>query len=484
MAFQFRSANAGATLAAGAALWLACFGCAGTDDMPTTGGGGRGGTAGGRDAGAPIAGAGGNVVDAAVDRVIGGNALGDAACATATQRAQVVPLDLYIMLDSSGSMSGLTATNQTKWDAVRAALITFLGDARSNGLGVGLQYFPLLRPGVPGECETNGQCAGFGPCSLLRTCSNVSTVTPCETNAQCTGAGSTCVRLGVCGLTGELCSPAGPGFACSLAQYDTCDPIPGYCDGRDMCEAAAYATPAIPVATLPGAANALTNSLNQHQIDGLTPTAGALAGAIQHAQAQARANPTHKLAVLLATDGLPSVCEPTDINGVAALASVGFAATPAIATYVIGVFAPDEEVEARANLNAIAAAGGTQQAFIINTNQNVTQMFVAALNQVRTSALACQYTLPAVTGDGGQPDYFSVNVQFTAGSGQVTTIGNVKDRASCSATRGGWYYDVDPSTGATPRTISACDLTCNQLKADPSGQVDILLGCKTIFVVD
>jgi hypothetical protein len=84
--------------------------------------------------------------------------------------------------------------------------------------------------------------------------------------------------------------------------------------------------------------------------------------------------------------------------------------------------------------------------------------------------------------DGGAVDYARVNVQFTSGSGQQVTIGNVKNRAACSATRGGWYYDVDPSTGAIPKTISICDASCTQMRADPAGRVDILLGCLTIIV--
>ena len=208
------------------------------------------------------------------------------------------------------------------------------------------------------------------------------------------------------------------------------------------------------MARLPGAAAALVSSLNQHLPEGLTPTSGALAGAVAHARALAAANPTHKVVVLLATDGLPSECEPTDIAGVAAIAATAQAGSPAISTYVIGVFAPAEMASAQANLDTLAAAGGTGRAFIVSTNsQNVTQSFVAALNTVRTSSLACQYTVPAVPGDGGQVDYFSVNVQFTSGAGQTVTVGNVKNRASCSATQGGWYYDADPAAGATPQTI-------------------------------
>jgi hypothetical protein len=464
--------------------------CAGTNQRPT-GGTGTGGAA-GRDGGA-MADVPPPAVDLAVEiavndgHVIGGDALGDAACATATQRAQQVPLDIYVMMDSSGSMTDVIAPNSTttKWDAVRDAIIAFLQDPQSAGIGVGLQYFPQVQPNVPDSCDTDGNCNSFGPCDIIRTCSMTPTVTTCNTNADCTRGQGTCVRLGVCGVSNGYCSPAGQQYSCSSAAGDGCLPIAGYCHGRDRCETAPYAAPSVEVAALPGAATALIASLNRKMPDGLTPTAGALSGAVMHAQALARANPTHKVVVLLATDGLPSECDPYDIAGVAAIASAAQAGTPAISTYVIGVFAPAEMTSAQMNLNTLAAAGGTGSAFLISTgNANVSQAFVSALNSVRSSGLSCQYEVPKTTGDGGQIDYFSVNVQFTSGSGQAITVGNVKDRASCSATKGGWYYDVDPATGAAPQTISICDTSCAQMKADPAGRIDILLGCKTVIIVD
>jgi hypothetical protein len=241
----------------------------------------------------------------------------------------------------------------------------------------------------------------------------------------------------------------------------------------------------VEVATLPGAAPALVASLNQHLPDGLTPTSAALRGAIYHAQARAQANPTHKVVVLLATDGLPSECTPFDFAGVQNIAAAALASTPSIPTYVIGVFGQSDMAIAQPTLDGLAASGGTQQAFIVNTGSaNVSQAFVAALNAVRSSGRSCQYTVPAGGQDGGQIDYYRINVQFTSGSGRVATIGNVKDRASCSPTQGGWFYDVDPSTGATPRTISVCDSSCADLRAEPAGRVDVLLGCKTVIIVD
>jgi len=258
-------------------------------------------------------------------------------------------------------------------------------------------------------------------------------------------------------------------------------PLDGYCGARDLCDGAAYATPAVEVAALPGAANALVASLTQHMPDGLTPTSGALTGAITHAQALAKAS-GHRVVVVLATDGLPSECTPDDIAGVAAIASGALASTPSISTFVIGVFSQDEQADAQMNLDALAAAGGTKQAFVINLAQDVTQAFLSALNAVRTAALSCEFKVPAAAA-GQTLDYTRVNVQYTSGAGQTVTIGNVHDKAACDPRQGGWYYDVDPATGAVPGTISICDTTCTELRADAAGQVEVLLGCKTEYII-
>jgi hypothetical protein len=481
-------------LVAALALNIACAGAKKND-----GAGGMVGSAGGNGGHGPIGVLLGNAgtTDAATGLggvtgtdgpgpVIGTDALGDAACATATQVAKQVPLDLYVMLDSSGSMLGTVSATSTvtKWTAVNDALKTFLQDPKSDGLGIGLQYFPLIQPNVPIDCEADATCNGHGPCQRFSVCEGATDLVLCETNTDCRGLGTqTCVRLGACAVsTDTLCT--GIGLRCSNNRNDVCTMVAGFCEGRDRCDSPSYATPAVEVATLPDARAALLASLAQQTPDGLTPTAGALSGAIAHAQTLARANPTHKVAVLLATDGLPSECDPSDTAGISAIAAAARAGTPPIATYVIGVFTPDEMAGAQTNLDALAAAGGTGKAFVISTNSaSVTTSFLNALNAVRTSGLSCQYSVPTNTQDGSVIDYYKVNVQFTSGSGQTVTIGNVKNRAACSATAGGWYYDVDPTTGATPQTISICDTSCAQLGADAAGKVDILLGCATMIIV-
>ena len=398
----------------------------------------------------------------------------DDACASESFAGKNLPLDMYIMLDSSDSMRLVLSDNiTTKWDAVRKALTSFVSDMASSGLGVGLQYFPITQPGVVNQCSLDQACGTFGPCDIPNTCLGGTTVKPCKTAADC--GGQQCVRLGVCRRSGSLCAPAG--IVCPMGR-GSCDPLPGYCTKRDSCDANAYATPAVDIGLLPGAAQGIIGSLTAKMPDGLTPTSSALSGALARASAYASTHSDHRVVVVLATDGLPTECTPTDIPGISTLASNAAKAMPAISTFVIGVFAPEEATVAQQNLDALATAGGTGKAFIVDTGQDVTMGFLAALNTIRITGLSCEYAIPRPA--SGQLDYGLVNVRFTSGAGQTSTIGYAG--AACTG-RGGWTYDVNPSTG-TPTKIVICDSTCNAFKADTRASVSIQLGCKTIVIVN
>jgi hypothetical protein len=74
----------------------------------------------------------------------------DSACAFASDEAQPVPLNVYIMFDTSGSMAG------TKWFNSSAALQAFFMDPQSAGLRVALRFFPV--DGCDESCNV-GACA-------------------------------------------------------------------------------------------------------------------------------------------------------------------------------------------------------------------------------------------------------------------------------------------------------------------------------------
>jgi hypothetical protein len=372
-------------------------------------------------------------------------------------------------------MTGTTQGGGTKWDAVRAAITGFLNDPKSAGLGVGLQYFPLIVPGTTAQsCANDAACGALTPCINNKACAVNGAVTFCQTSADCPG-NAACEDVGACAFF--------PQFAC-IRGFAGCPAGPcnyfamSYCAGRDKCTVVDYATPAAPIAQLPAAAGALIGSLNGRTPDGLTPTGPALQGAIDQSKAFATANAGHTVVTVLVTDGFPTECSPQSIPAIAAIATAGVNGTPSIKTFVIGVFTQAEQAQATTNLNQIASAGGTNQAFVITTNQNVTQQFQQALATIRGASLPCDYQLPVP--QSGTPDYTKVNVQFTTGAGAVSVIPYVTNAQGCDPQAGGWHYDVDPAGPTKPSKVVLCPASCNVVKADPGGKIDVVQGCKTI----
>jgi von Willebrand factor type A domain-containing protein len=111
---------------------------------------GGGGQTGGRDA---------SVDPPDLDLPAGGVADGgggdSAVCDAQVREGQRVPVDMYFLVDSSGSMDDEVAGG-SKWDVISNALIGFLEDPRSAGTGAGIGYFPV----DTGSC-TSGQPGCF-----------------------------------------------------------------------------------------------------------------------------------------------------------------------------------------------------------------------------------------------------------------------------------------------------------------------------------
>jgi hypothetical protein len=459
------------------------FGCnAGVKQLPGSGGatgkGGSSASGGATGKGGGGATGSGGATDASLD----------GACAASTVGAQPVPLDLYFLMDSSLSMKETTGAGTTKWAAVSAALSGFFGDSSSAGLGVALKYFPDEESGAPATCAMTSDCGTFGNCDFRDTCvssgASTTAVSPLCLDASTCGT-QTCSRIKSC-TDGSYCAPGptAPTTACA-----GCTNFPGYCHLRDICTNSEYATPNVAIGTLPGAAAGLASSLSGHTPDGYTPTGPALTGAVSWAQSQQTANPAHKVAIVLVTDGLPggfipgfppTECAPSDIPGISSILSSAATGSTPILTFVVGIFNPGAEATtAQTNLNMLATAGGTGNALVISvTDTNVTQELHTALTQAQTKAIACSYKIPPSTGGTGL-DYNKVNVSFTSGSGTMTTVGHTTGASACS--KGGWYYDVDPTAG-TPTQIIACPSTCSGFQTDVAGQVQVVLGCATISV--
>ena len=325
----------------------------------------------------------------------------NSACATSSADGEPTQVDLYFMVDITGSMNcpvpdggvacdmaaGPPAMGESRWTVVSAALKSFVADPQNQGLGVGLRFFPV---GGNGGGNNNAAC-------------NVNS----------------------------------------------------------------YATPNVEIGPLSMTSTALTSAIDMQRPNGTTPTVPSLTAAIDHATTWAKAHPTHRVAVVYATDGQPNGCGNSNtVQNAAATALKGALATPSIPTYVLGV-GPN-----LANLNSIAENGGTKAAFLVDTAGNAAAQLSAALASIRsTTALDCTYTVPAPpAGQALEPG--KVNITYTNGAGVETTIAQDPAGTACSA-GSGWQYSADG------KQINLCGKACDNVKADKGGKIKVLFGCAT-----
>lgn len=230
---------------------------------------------------------------------------------------------------------------------------------------------------------------------------------------------------------------------------------------NSVCTISSYAAPDVTMRALPDASS-FSAAFAATGPNGGTPTEPALSGALDYAKTVKSGG--KNVAIVLATDGAPNDCS-SDVPGVAAIASDGAAA--GIKTYVIGV-GPNT-----GNLDAIAAGGGSSKAIMIPTTDptQVATDLRKAVGVIAASLLGCSYGLPAPPA-GQQLDVNSVNVNYTPGSGALTTL---KYSADCSDA-GGWHYD----NPASPTQIVMCPAICDTVTKDVSGgKIGIVFGCKT-----
>jgi hypothetical protein len=416
----------------------------------------------------------------------GGDDIG-AECAGDLIEAKRVPLDMYVMLDVSGSMLSPTEgdMNVTKWQAVSSALSGFISDDASAGIGVGLQVFPIRRAEAPTSCTSDLECGDFGPCANRGCWPMVGGILDACLDDDGCSPSQQCVVIGECANDDQYVCDSEATKTCGMG-LGACEVPPSVCFAAGDCRPATYATAAAEIAELPAAAPGLLNviSFAMPDPDGLTPTGPALSGAIQQASDWASAHPDRQVVAVLATDGVPTLeakgmlCTPIttaqQVQKVPAIAAAGLAADPSITTFVIGVVGP-EDVSAPATLNAIAQSGGTGDAFIVDTTGDVAMQFRDALNQIRASGLSCDLLVPEAQA-GKTVDYDKVNVVFDAGSG-ATTLGYVGSAAGCATEKEGWYFDKNPDQAETPERILVCPDTCAKFRQVDMGSVQIKLGC-------
>lgn len=256
------------------------------------------------------------------------------------------------------------------------------------------------------------------------------------------------------GLDAFFADDASQNVSASIAFF-------GQGDTKEVeCSADTYKTPAVSMRKLPEA-KAFSDALAGTSPKGGTPTKPALEGAIAYAKEVKASLPAgERVAIVLATDGDPNDCSSTAEN----VAEVAAAVKDEIPTYVIGV-GPDTT-----KLDTIAKGGGTDHAIMIPTSDpaQVSADLRAAVGQIKAQQLGCNYPLPAPP-NGQTLDVNAVNVDYTPKGGALQTLAYSTDCANPN----GWHYD----NAATPKEVVMCRASCDTLKADRGGKLDIVFGC-------
>lgn len=405
---------------------------------------------------------------------------GSEMCAEEAVGAELLPLDLVLVLDASGSMR-IIIDGKTRWTWVSEAITAFVRDPGSAGMGVGLQVFPFTILAKP--CTKDEDCGTVSPgqpnywCTQPYVCADpavpLAMARPCDPNDAFCPMGVKCVQAGKCAGSGARCLNLGQ--ACP-GGGGTCGTAGTVCKFQiDSCEPGDYQSPRVGIAALPGSGPALVQGLTAVKPGGNTPIAPAIDGVAAHVRQYLATQPGHRAVLVLASDGAPGGCDGSNEAHVATRLAAALAGTPALPTYVIGVVEASDTNRVQV-MNNYAMAGGTTTPFILNASAaDLGQKFLAALNQIRSMALPCEFTIPPPS--KGDIDYQRVNVRY-AGLSSSTDLFYVGSADRCDPMQGGWYYDVPPSAG-TPMRVRVCEASCRKFQAEPGGKVELRFGCQT-----
>ncbi|HPB97849.1 MAG TPA: hypothetical protein PKW66_18145 [Polyangiaceae bacterium] len=340
----------------------------------------------------------------------------DTACAASRVEVTLTPLDMYIMLDRSGSM-----------------------------VEPGYSWSPKPTGGIT---ITGGDC-------------NYDPAVPPLNSRWC---------YSVYALSGYFKSAEASGNRAALQVFpvgtmNTCPP-PDF-----------LATPLVGYQTLTGGAQTLINALNNADpLGSITPTKAALHGIAGFTSANKTSG---RITIgILITDGIPNSCAPDDGATLGSIVDAHLKAT-GIRTYVISMTgvspAGYQVLEAIASKGGAPShtqycSGSISPCHFYDVGNGDSAVFKEVLKKIQQNAIGCSYSLP--TTDAGVVDLDQIAVQYTPG-GTGTPIDLERVNAVGACKNNAWYYD-----NASPPNIVLCPSTCAVVEKDDNPRVDILVGCE------
>ncbi len=276
-----------------------------------------------------------------------------------------------------------------------------------------------------------------------------------------------------------LRDPASAGISVGLGFFGDHDATMSESERNsdELCSVENHSDATVPIAPLPGNADAMVEGLNSIQPQGGTPTQWAIRGACQHVNDWADENPGRKTVILLVTDGIPEHSCSATFESATNAARDCYSGGSGPETYVLGIDSNNNGIgSSREQLDGIARAGGTEQAYLTNTD-DIAGSMLEALNAIRTdAAIPCDLRIPPPPG-GQDLNPGLINLGICDSTLSPILAPRVDDEGACGD-HDGWYYD-DPNA---PETIHLCDVTCNTVSV-PGSTLFFSVGCETIVEI-
>ena len=232
------------------------------------------------------------------------------------------------------------------------------------------------------------------------------------------------------------------------------------------CDAGDYNPPQYSIGPLPGHTAVLGPVFTGMQLGGETPTYAALEGSLAWAVGYQQDHPELDVVIALASDGDPTICN-TDVGAMATLAADALT-TAGVRTFTVAIQGANV-----ANLNQIAAAGGTNEALDVTSDASEIEQKMAEIREV---TVACDLEIPEPDpADPFVPTKLNVNLDPDGdGTQPSTVVPQVGGEGECGS-EAGWYYD-DPQA---PTKVFLCPATCELLET-PAATVTFTFGCPTV----
>ncbi len=302
------------------------------------------------------------------------------ACARSEFVAEQLPVDLYIMMDRSGSMN-----------------------------------IPMsLPPATEGDCDV-------GDPLVSRWCYTLNALDGFFTagNVEETGVALQFFPNGTCSETPPI------GHDC--------------CEGGACCAGGPDSVPAVPLASLAANRGALVEALNAQSPAGVTtPIEAALRGMVTWTKNNK--TPLRSMAGLLITDGEPTGCSNnTDLLSAIVAQHLGETGIP---TFVLGMdgakFAPLESIaEAGGGTSHTDyCPSGIMPCHVYNVGDGDPTAFAKALEQIKGAVVQCRFGMPSTDSGVVDPRHLDVVYRHDGGE-QVLTL--VSAPENCGD--GGYYFD-------------------------------------------